>query len=786
MTLTQRTSITIIDDVPNGGATGQVLTKASNADYDLVWASAAAGGGSGTVTSVSAGIGLTSTPNPITGAGQIDIASTGVSAGIYTLPTLTINAQGQIVSAANGSAGSGTVTSAGVVGNNGITVAGSPITTQGVFTLGLGDITPTNITTSAANFTGNLSGFTAAFSGIVSANAGIRTTFVSASGNLAGANFSGSSNGSNTGDQTITLTGDVSGSGTASFAATINPNSVTYGKIQKVSASRILGNPFNSVSACTEIGLGSTLAFSGGQLQTLAITGDVSAPANSYVTTINPGAVTNTKLANMAAVTMKANAKTSAAVPADVTFSTFLDAAVSAAQGDIIFRGTSLWTRLAAGVSGQYLQTLGVSANPAWVNITGGAGTVTSVSAGGGLTASTNPIVATGDISIANAGVTYAKIQAVSASSLLGNSFNSTSAVGEIGLGATLNFVTGQLQTKAITGDVSAGANSYATTINPGVVSNSKLSNMNAVTMKCNPTTSAAVPVDASFSTFLDASVSAAQGDIIYRGASTWTRLAAGTSGQYLQTLGVSANPAWTTIAAGSGTVTSAGVVGNNGISVAGSPITTQGVFTLGLGNITPTTVSTGVVSASTVNATGDIQAATGRVLASAATITGKLTGQAASFSAIVSADAGLNTTTISAASISITGDINADAGRIIASAASIKGIVSATNFVSTVVSVAFNGATTVDASQGSYFRGVAVSAFNLSANNVFDGQKIIFEIIQDATGSRVMTLGGNFALGTDITSATLTTTANKRDFLGALGNTTANKLYITAFAKGY
>ena len=35
------------------------------------------------------------------------------------------------------------------------------------------------------------------------------------------------------------------------------------------------------------------------------------------------------------------------------------------------------------------------------------------------------------------------------------------------------------------------------------------------------------------------------QGDILYRGASSWTQLAAGTRGRYLQTAGASANPSW-------------------------------------------------------------------------------------------------------------------------------------------------------------------------------------------------------------------------------------------------
>jgi len=48
--------------------------------------------------------------------------------------------------------------------------------------------------------------------------------------------------GTNSGDQTITLTGDVTGTGTGSFAATIANNAVTYAKMQDISAtSRILG-----------------------------------------------------------------------------------------------------------------------------------------------------------------------------------------------------------------------------------------------------------------------------------------------------------------------------------------------------------------------------------------------------------------------------------------------------------------------------------------------------------------------------------------------------------------
>jgi len=48
--------------------------------------------------------------------------------------------------------------------------------------------------------------------------------------------------GTNSGDQTITLTGDVTGTGTGSFAATIAADAVTYAKMQNVSATdKLLG-----------------------------------------------------------------------------------------------------------------------------------------------------------------------------------------------------------------------------------------------------------------------------------------------------------------------------------------------------------------------------------------------------------------------------------------------------------------------------------------------------------------------------------------------------------------
>lgn len=58
--------------------------------------------------------------------------------------------------------------------------------------------------------------------------------------------------------------------------------------------------------------------------------------------------------------------------PEECTISEVLDFIGSAAQGDILYRGSSSWARLAAGSAGQVLQTNGAGANPSWVNNSGG------------------------------------------------------------------------------------------------------------------------------------------------------------------------------------------------------------------------------------------------------------------------------------------------------------------------------------------------------------------------------------------------------------------------------
>jgi hypothetical protein len=125
------------------------------------------------------------------------------------------------------------------------------------------------------------------------------------------------------------------------------------------------------------------------------------------------------------------------------------------------------------------------------------------------------------------------------------------------------------------TGDGSGLTNLSGAQLTAGSLSLAKIGPIGDKTILANITGGSASPAANSLTALLDNMLGSVQGSVIFRGASTWSVLTPGSSGLFLQTQGVGANPQWATLA-GSGTVNS-GTTGQlayyaaNGTAVSGT-----------------------------------------------------------------------------------------------------------------------------------------------------------------------------------------------------------------------
>lgn len=96
-----------------------------------------------------------------------------------------------------------------------------------------------------------------------------------------------------------------------------------------------------------------------------------------------------------------------------------------------------------------------------------------------------------------------------------------------------------------------------------------------------------------------------------------------------------------------------------------------------------------------------------------------------------------------------------------------------------------FASTVTIDASTGSEFDITLTGNLTLgNPTNPVNGQKILFALTQDGTGSRTLTLGSAFNAGP--LTVTLSTAANKVDYLLAKYRSAASKWDVLAFGAGY
>jgi hypothetical protein len=89
----------------------------------------------------------------------------------------------------------------------------------------------------------------------------------------------------------------------------------------------------------------------------------------------------------------------------------------------------------------------------------------------------------------------------------------------------------------------------------------------------------------------------------------------------------------------------------------------------------------------------------------------------------------------------------------------------------------------------GQHFRVILEGNRTLGApTNPLDGQRIVHEFIQDATGGRTLVVNNanKWHFGVEITSVTLSTTPSKRDFMTSIYHQNTDRYNIVGFVKGY
>lgn len=101
-------------------------------------------------------------------------------------------------------------------------------------------------------------------------------------------------------------------------------------------------------------------------------------------------------------------------------------------------------------------------------------------------------------------------------------------------------------------GDITVSGSGSRWTVDNNTITYAKMQDVSATSRILGRKTAAAGdPEECTLSEILDFIGSAARGDILYRDASSWARLAAGTSGQFLKTQGAGADPTWASQTAG-------------------------------------------------------------------------------------------------------------------------------------------------------------------------------------------------------------------------------------------
>ncbi len=103
-------------------------------------------------------------------------------------------------------------------------------------------------------------------------------------------------------------------------------------------------------------------------------------------------------------------------------------------------------------------------------------------------------------------------------------------------------------------------------------------------------------------------------------------------------------------------------------------------------------------------------------------------------------------------------------------------------------VPLEYRATLTPDLSKANFFQVTLGGALTIAnpVNVAQDGTPLLLCLIQDNAGNRLLTLGSQFTLGATVTSYTLSTTGNLRDYIGCIWRAQFSKWEILSVALGY
>lgn len=137
-------------------------------------------------------------------------------------------------------------------------------------------------------------------------------------------------------------------------STSISPSAVTLAKIQNIGSAKILGNNTGSPAAPVELGLGGGMVIAGSNLTTAAMTGDITTPSGSFVTTlatVNSNVGTFGSATQAPVVTVNGKGLTTAA--SNVTVTPAVGSITGLATGVGTFLATPTSANLAAAVTNE-------------------------------------------------------------------------------------------------------------------------------------------------------------------------------------------------------------------------------------------------------------------------------------------------------------------------------------------------------------------------------------------------------------------------------------------------